>query len=192
MSDDGLGKFLGRVKDVHQWFIMRESADGPQELMVARGDLHFSESAFNTPGGDLATYVMDLVEEDPDNAGMSLVLEPKKEPRLDSKGRPKLDANGEELPPIWRPIALHAIDVVDDGDATQSMLSAGLSIDGLPDEVLHKATDLLRQQFEGKDRAFVQSHLQDWMLRALDLYWPVELHSTQAAKLRLDLIEKLA
>jgi hypothetical protein len=173
MSDDGLGKFLGRVRDVHLSAIQRTIKGDPKELMIARGDLYFSPSAFTGPSGDLATYVMDLVEEDPDNAGMSLVIEPQEEMRLDKKGRPLVDeVTGEQLPPIWRPLAVHAVDVVDEGDATRSMLAAGLSIEGLPDEVLHKATELLRKQFTGKSREFVEQHLRDWTVRALDLYWP--------------------
>ena len=189
ISDDGLGKLLGRVRDVKKSFIMRESDDGPREAMIARGDLFFSDSAYNTPGGDLASYVMDLVKEDPDNAGMSLVLEQENEMRLDSKGRPKMAEDGTELPPIWRPLALHAVDVVDEGDATRSMLAAGLSIDGLPDEVVHKATELLRAQFQGKDREFVRQHLSDWTQRALDAYWPQDEPEafTEALRLRWEL-----
>ena len=175
LSDDGLGKMLGRVRSVSQAFVTRESANGPREVLVARGDLYLSDTAFNTPNGDLGSYVMDLVEENPDNAGMSLVLEQQDELRMDSKTkRPKLGDDGQELPPIWRVTALHAVDVVDSGDATKSMLAAGLSIDGLPDEVLHKATELLRQQFYGKPRDFVEQHLSDWMQRALDAYWPTD------------------
>ena len=193
MSDDGLGKYLGRVRDVKQTFITRESASGPREAMIARGDLYFAESAFNTPGGDLATYIMDVVDEDPDNAGLSLVIEPSEEYRLDKKGHRLVnEETGEELPPIWHPLALHAVDVVDEGDATRSMLAAGLSIEGLPDEVLHKATELLRTQFEGKSREFVQQHLSDWSLRALDTYWPAdesddELSSVESRALALSL-----
>ena len=73
-------------------------------------------------------------------------------------------------------------------------LAAGLSIDGLPDEVLHKATELLRTQFEGKSREFVQQHLNDWMLRALDAYWPQDEpeYYTDAWRARLELRRKLA
>ena len=37
ISDDGLGKFLGRVKDVKKSFIMRESATGPRESIDPNG-----------------------------------------------------------------------------------------------------------------------------------------------------------
>jgi len=38
------------------------------------GDLHFSKSAHDTPDGNLAKYVMDLAEEDPEAAGLSIVF----------------------------------------------------------------------------------------------------------------------
>lgn len=195
LSDDGLGKMLGRVRDVEQSFIQRKIDGEPRELMIARGNLYFSEFAFNGPHGDLASHVMDLVDEDPDNAGLSLVIEPEMQYRLDKKGRREInEATGEELPPIWIPLRVHAVDVVDEGDATRSMLAAGLSIDGLPDEVLHKATELLRQQFQGKSRDFVQQHLNDWMLRALDAYWPQDEEEegdfTETRRKRLALMQK--
>jgi hypothetical protein len=63
LSADGLGSFLGR-------------AMGPAEIDGDRvvADLHFSESAHKTPDGDLASYVMDLAEEDPDQFGASIVF----------------------------------------------------------------------------------------------------------------------
>ena len=193
LSDDGLGKMLGRVRDVQTSAIQRVGKNGAQELMIARGDLFFNESAFTGPNGDLATYVMDLVEEDEggDNAGMSLVIEPHEEYRLDKKGRRLVDeATGEELPPIWHPLALHAVDVVDEGDATRSMLAAGLSIEGLPDEVLHKATELLRQQFNGKSRDFVAQHLSDWTQRALDCYWPRDDEQDEPEAYDVDMLRR--
>jgi len=91
---------------------------------------------------------------------------------LDSKGRPKLDGEGRELPPLWHPTRLHAVDFVDEGDATNSILAASLSIGGLPDDVVRQATELLRKQFHGKPRDFVEEHLSDWLYRCLDAYWP--------------------
>jgi len=177
-SDDGVGKMLGRVTGVDLGFIQRETPDGPKEVMVARGDLGFKDSAFKTPNGDLATYVMDVVSESlrdgtTDDIGMSLVLETEFEQRLDSKGRPKLDDTGQELPPLWRPQVLHAVDVVDAGDATRSMLAHGLSIEGLPNDVVFQAAEMLQKQFAGKSREFVQGHLTAWMQRALDAYFPI-------------------
>lgn len=63
LSSDGIGRALGRLKNFR--------GDGE----VARADLHFFETAKNTPEGDLASYVMDLVDEDPGAAGLSIVFE---------------------------------------------------------------------------------------------------------------------
>lgn len=60
LSGDGLGRFLGRAK----------TATVDEDLV--RGDLHFSKSAHKTPDGDLATYTMDLAEEDPAAFGTSI------------------------------------------------------------------------------------------------------------------------
>ena len=192
LSDDGLGKLLGRIQNVSTDTITKEIRGEMKEALVSRGDLTFLDSAFETPSGNLADYAMKLVEEGETNAGMSLVIEPEEEFRLDRKGRRLIDENtGEELPPIWHPVALHACDICDSGDATSSMLAAGLTIDGLPDEVLHKATELLRQQFNGKSREFVQKHLSDWTQRALDAYWPVDDEDTvEVAGVFTDVLQK--
>jgi hypothetical protein len=63
LSADGLGTFLGRLKD-------SRAQDGR-----AFGDLHISPSAQHTPDGDLAAYVMDLAETDPAAFGASIVFE---------------------------------------------------------------------------------------------------------------------
>jgi hypothetical protein len=62
LSGDGLGSFLGRVKNA--------VVDGD----IVRADLHFSASAHDTPDGDLAAYVMSLASEDPDAFGTSIVF----------------------------------------------------------------------------------------------------------------------
>ena len=168
-SNDGLGKFLGRTKNVHLGFI--QSKDG-KELSVARGDMHFAASASKTPNGDLAGYLMDLASEDSDALGMSLALKVDEELRLEKNGTPKVNEAGEMLPPLWMPTVLHAVDFVDQGDATDSLLGQSLSIDGLPDEVVRQAEMMLRKQFAGKDRTFVEQHLSDWTARVLAHYWP--------------------
>lgn len=63
LSADGMGKFLGNTKYAVK--------DGDQVF----ADLHFSESAHNTPDGDLATYMMDMAEQDPDKFGSSIVFQ---------------------------------------------------------------------------------------------------------------------
>jgi hypothetical protein len=62
LSGDGLGKFTGRVKGA--------SLDGD----IVRADLHFSETAHETPDGDLAAYLMQLAGDDPDAFGNSIVF----------------------------------------------------------------------------------------------------------------------
>lgn len=62
LSADGLGSFLGRAKD------LRLDSD------IVRGDLHLSDTAYDTPKGDLATYVMDMAEMEPDMFGSSIVF----------------------------------------------------------------------------------------------------------------------
>jgi hypothetical protein len=63
MCSDGLGRALGRVNN------FRVAND------QVIGDLHFFESAHATPEGDLAEYVMMLVDEDSTAAGLSIVFE---------------------------------------------------------------------------------------------------------------------
>lgn len=62
LSSDGLGRLLGRARNFSQ--------DGD----VVRGDLQFLKSAHNTPDGNLAEYIMNVAEESPDLAGLSIVF----------------------------------------------------------------------------------------------------------------------
>ncbi len=62
MSGDGLGRFLGRVKNA--------KVVGNQ----AFADLHISELAHTTPDGDLGEFVMDMAEKEPDMFGTSIVF----------------------------------------------------------------------------------------------------------------------
>lgn len=160
LSADGLGKFLGRMKNLREETIKR----GRKNVLVAKGDLHLDPSSRKTPSGDLGGYVMDLAESDSKAFMTSLVIVKEEEYRLDKKGRPATDENGDPLPPLWRPKALHASDIVDDGDATQSFLST----EGLPDEVVRQATELLRRQFAGQPREAVENRLTGFMHTYLD------------------------
>lgn len=63
LSADGMGTLLGRMKN------FRKEGDR------AIGDIHFQKSAHNTPDGDLAAYVMDMADEDPEAFGMSIVFD---------------------------------------------------------------------------------------------------------------------
>jgi len=62
LSGDGLGRHLGRVQN--------GSFNGTQVF----ADLHMSAAGHRTPEGDLAGYVMDLAEDDPEAFGMSIVF----------------------------------------------------------------------------------------------------------------------
>ncbi len=152
MSDDGLGKFLGRVRNAR--------LDGNK----VRGDLHLDPSSFNTPSGNLGGYVLDLAESDPAALSSSLVLKVKKEYRLNSDGTKQTDASGEPLPPLWRPTALHASDVVDTGDAVDAILS----MDDLPDAIQRRGCELLDAMFAGQPREVVEARCLGWLSRYLD------------------------
>lgn len=63
LSSDGLGSYLGKVHDA--------KTVGDQTF----ADLHFKESATQTPDGDLAAYVMQLAEDAPEDFGVSIVFD---------------------------------------------------------------------------------------------------------------------
>lgn len=160
LSDDGLGKFLGRSKNVRM--------DGPR----VRGDLHLSAASHTSPSGDLGKYVMDLAESDPGAFGSSLVLEADEKMRLDAKGHPLADADGEPLPPLWYPKVLHASDVVDEGDAVHNgFLSSAsldaLDLDNLPDAVQRQGWAMLDRVFAGSDRGVIEARCLAYLNRYL-------------------------
>ena len=139
MSEDGIGKFLGRSRNLR----IDKANDARTGKMVSavRGDLHFDESASKTPNGDLRDYVLTLATSDAESFSSSLVLEVKEEWRRKKDGTLEVDQEGNELPPLWRPTAIHASDVVDTGDAVDSFLSPqeltqALSMGELPPELL--------------------------------------------------------
>lgn len=109
MSSTALGTFLGRVKN------FRKDGD------IVRADLNLDKSAYDTPDGDLATYVMDLAESDPQAFGSSMVIHWDAEERLDDDGQPVRDKDGRRVPPFIRVKSLFAVDVVDDPAANKGM-----------------------------------------------------------------------
>jgi len=162
LSSDGLGSFLGRASGAY--------LDGSK----VRANLQLAESSFATPKGDLGGYVMGLAEEDPDAFSSSLVLQTEYEQILDSKGRPKLDENGDPIPPIWRPVKLHATDVVDVGDAVNGFLSTGIDQGELPDGVVRLACAAIDRAFPGANREVLAARLASFVSRYLDLrYGPM-------------------
>lgn len=106
MSSTALGTFLGRVRN------FRRDSD------IVRADLHVDKTAFDTPDGDLAGYVMKLAESDPEMFGTSMVI------HWDEEPREELDADGNELPPFIRVQKLLSVDVVDDPAANNGFFGS--------------------------------------------------------------------
>jgi len=164
LSDDGLGKFLGRARDLRL-----DTAVTPKGVVEAvRADLHFSEVAFSSPAGNLAQYVMDLVDSDPNALSSSLVLQKEDAWRLNTDGTPQTDPEGNELPPLWRVKKLWASDIVDTGDAVDGVLAVQLNADLLPDALVRRGAELLDIAFAGQTRAVVSARCQQWLSRYLD------------------------
>lgn len=171
-SDDGIGNFLGRWKNPRLSSVGRRESEGELRtdiIPAVRGDFYFDSSASITPRGDLRAYLLERIASDPDSLSTSLVLQADREFRVDKFGIPLKDADGDELPPLWRPTRLHACDVVDTGDAVDSILSAaGVDVEALSNGVLWQADEALNKHFAGKDRAFVEVHLTAYLRRYLD------------------------
>lgn len=180
MSSDGLGKFLGRAKDPRR--------DGN----LVRADLHFDPSAFDTPSGDLAGYVMTLAESDPDALSSSLVLTVDQEYRLNPDGTKQAGPDGEPLPPLWRPKKIMASDVVDTGDAVDGLLSADIDAEGLPLGALWRGAEMLDTVFAGQPREVVEARCLAWLDRYLSRRYgpPPAGASVDLLRRRLALKEK--
>lgn len=177
LSADGLGTFLGRFHDAKTDKIMRQAGEDEngkpvyKEVLVTRANLHLDPTSFETPSGNLGKYVMDLAENDQSAFGTSLVLQKEDELRLDDKGRRLQDAEGNDLPPLWRPTKLHGSDIVDEGDATNSFLSSN-EVDRLPDAVVRRGTELLDRQFAGQKPEVIQQRCSAWLSRYLSAKFP--------------------
>ena len=137
MSGNALGTFLGRIKNFYR--------DGD----VARADLYISKTAYDTPEGDLASYVLDLAAKDPEAFGTSVVLgEYELEFKLNTDGTRQKDANGDGLPPVLRVQTLMAVDVVDDPAANNSLFGKFFNSSV---ELSAKATDFLDNLLNNPD-----------------------------------------
>ena len=154
---------------------VRES-EGSQKtnpIRVVRGDLYLDPSA-HKGSFDMADWLMTRLRVGPGRREHSLVLKTDREYRINGDGTPMLDADGEELPPLWRPTALHASDVVDTGDAVDGLLSVHLAAgdaaidETWPNGILWKAEQMLTSHFAGKPREFVAEHLEAYLSRYLD------------------------
>lgn len=177
MSGDAIGTFLGRAKDPWRDKLMRPMGDGTfKEVEVVRANLHLSETAFeNNPNGNIGQWVMDAAEKDPEGAlGASLVLTVDQITRRDDKGRPLTDeTTGDELPPLWMPKELHAVDATDTGDATRSFLSADILAD-LPDAVVRQGAELIDRQFGNQPREVTKARLLAFVERYLNWHYGEE------------------
>lgn len=107
MSDDGLGTFVGHWRNLR-----RINAGTDQEATI--GDLHISQTAKQTPKhGDLANYLMDMAEQEPEEFGVSAATK-LAESMYDD------DSDEERLP--LRFADIHAADFVDSPAATRGGL----------------------------------------------------------------------
>lgn len=169
MSNDGLGKFLGRAHNLRM--DKAKDARTGKTVDAVRGDLHFDKTSLDTPpegGKPLGIYVMELAESDPDALSSSIVVEADQEYRRNKDGTLSTDDDGNELPPLWRPTALHASDIVDTGDAVDGLLSANIDIDRLPLSVLWKGSQLLDAVFLDQSREVIEARLAAYVARYLD------------------------
>lgn len=114
-SGDALGTFLGRAKN------FRREGD------VIRADLFFDKTAYETPDGNLANYVLGLAETDPEAFGTSMVFDAQLECRVNPDGTKQKDKDGNVLPALVRFTSLFAVDVVDDPAANKGMFGKFLS-----------------------------------------------------------------
>lgn len=150
LSSDGLGTFLGRYKNPR--------LDGD----VVRADIHFAKSARSTPDGDLAEYVMQLAESDPEAFGNSIVFrhdfEAEEQFELDNqheveetdrRGKPikrlrfrSPDPNNVKHYPHARLKQLRAIDAVDSPAANPSGMFHATDVAGEADRLLSYACGL--------------------------------------------------
>lgn len=170
MCDTALGKYLGRPTN----FSLSEAkaADG-RIVPAVRGDLHFDPTALQEPPGGgkpLGLYVMDLAESDPDALSSSLVLRVKKTYRRKPDGKLETDPEGNELPPLWWPLALRGSDIVDTGDAVDGLLSA----DDGRELLAKKGTEFLDSQFPDATREDLADRLRGWLDRYLDMRFGLE------------------
>ena len=174
-TSDSLGKHLGRIRNARSDTVLREvgrDENGKplmQERLVARGDLHLDPTSLQEPPGGgkpLGEYIMDLAESDPDALGLSLVVKPEQTTRLDNRNRPLKDDKGNDLPPLWMPLEIHACDCVSEGDATHSFLSADI-LASLPDGIVRQGCQLLDAQFAGQEREVIKARLTAFVDRYL-------------------------
>ncbi|MDO8675541.1 MAG: hypothetical protein Q7K71_05430 [Candidatus Omnitrophota bacterium] len=151
MSSSALGTFTGRAKN------FRKDGD------IARADLFISKTAYETPDGDIASYVLDLAEKDPDAFGTSVVLGEFDLEYADEKK----DKSGKDLPPKLRVSSLMAVDVVDDPAANDGMFNKHFNSSV---ELSAKATEFMNKLLDNPDALeYVVSFLERYRVNRVDI-----------------------
>lgn len=137
---DGMGKMLGRLRNAR--------IDGD----AVYADLHLAAFASASPDGDLATYAMDIAEQDPSACGMSIaftgssVWKLEDGTEVDTWERPK---NATTDLPFARISNLSAADLVDEPAATSGMFAAAFGRTSNTDAAhLFEQLDQLRERFD--------------------------------------------
>jgi hypothetical protein len=121
---DGLGKYLGRVKNFH--------VEGGKLL----ADLYISPTARTSPAGNLAEYVLGLATEDPTSFGVSIVVDLVRVWQTEdgqevsaASGKP---ANATGKFPVARITSFYAADLVDEPALNpEGLFAEGLNPEGL-------------------------------------------------------------
>lgn len=161
VEPDRLGWFLGRAKNprIETIGVLRNGEK--LKLSAVLADLHLDDSAFEgNPNGDIGGYVLKLAKSDPRSFSSSLTLHAAKEHRL-LRGRPVLDEQtGQPLPPIFRPLELASIDIVQSGEAVDSFLPSKLSAN-------QDFFSVLDSVFSGSERLSVEAAIDAMMDRYL-------------------------
>ncbi len=151
MSSTALGTFTGRAKN------FRKDGD------IARADLFISKTAYETPDGDIASYVLDLAEKDPDAFGTSVVLGDFDLEYMDKEKK----KDGKDLPPKLRVNSLMAVDVVDDPAANDGMFNKHFNASV---ELSAKATEFMNKLLDNPDALeYVVSFLERYRVNRVDI-----------------------
>lgn len=165
MSDDGLGKYMGRAKNFRI-----ESREGHA---ILRADAHLDKTSLEpgpNGGKPRGLYLMDLAESDPGAFQSSVVM-------LTDKLQREPDESGERRPPIYRPTKLLASDFVDEGDAVHGDLFSTESLDQflegssrrLPSKLAVAGAQYLDQLFPDADRDVIEARIEGFKSRYLEL-----------------------
>jgi len=151
MSSTALGTFTGRAKN------FRKDGD------IARADLFISKTAYETPDGDIASYVLDLAEKDPDAFGTSVVLGDFDLEYADKEKK----KDGKDLPPRLRVNSLMAVDVVDDPAANDGMFNKHFNASVA---LSAKATEFMNKLLDNPDALeYVVSFLERYRVNRVDI-----------------------